>query len=448
VGILRSSFTALTGLLLLGFCGTQAQAQALPSTVPPINLGVLAVISDGEQDALSYSSGKLAAPGRRDLMTLWTAPFDPSRGPAGSIEAPNSNFGPSGVVAVSRNGKQAFVVETMRRPVGAVKLNELVPSNRLLGYDISDPTRPRMTGEVVVGTRPLSLDLSGDGRTIVTLSKDSARPLAFSAVAASGLSEPVHFAIAGVREDFNDFGFVQWSPTADAIAINLPIENRVLFFRVDRSATGVVSAIRPWGNPVTTNKYPFVGRFTPDGRHYITSDVNWGPDVPGFFGTRRGILTLIRVADDSTNEARHLVVDGDIAGVSAESFAISPDGRYVVASNIETTGSPIGHPRHNALALLTLYRLDGERSQLSKVAEVRYAGLLPQGIAFDADGRHVLVGVNELVEDRRKGGVLVFRLERSPEPRLIDTGIRLEAAPGVHSIAVAGNARPVEHQRE
>mgnify|MGYP003949657153 FL=1 len=104
---------------------------------------------------------------------------------------------------------------------------------------------------------------------------------------------------------------------------------------------------------------------------------------------------------------------------------------------METTGTLPEDPRHNSLALLTLYRLDAERSQLAKISETRYAGRLPQGILFDAASRYVWVGTNELAEDRSQGGVLVFRLDRLPSPRLVDTGRRLPAPPGVHTLAAA-----------
>ena len=425
-----------TAVLTLAAATGIARAQV--PLAPPIELGVLAVISDGKQDALTYSSGNLAPPERPDRLTLWTAPFDPARGPAGGIDAPNSNFSPSGVAVISRDGRRAYVVETMMRPPGETRLRGLVPANRLRAFDITDPANPRALAEVTVGRQPRSLALSGDGRTVVTLSGDADQPLGFAAVTSEGLAAPVFFGVPGVRPGFTDFSFIQWSPTTDAIAVNLASESRVLFFSVDRDAAGLVTGVRPWGNPVSTNKYPLVGRFTPDGRHYLTSDVNWGSDVPGFSGVRRGFLSMIRVADSTAEPARHFLVDADVAGLSAESFTVSPDGQWVVASNIETTGHPVGAPRYNGLALLTLHRLDGERSQLARVGETRYPGLLPQGIVFDAASRYVLVGTNELMENRSEGGVLVFRLERTPEPRLVDTGVRLRVPPGVHSIAATG----------
>ena len=411
----------------------------------PLNLGVLAIVSDGEQDALSYATGNLASPERRDTLTLWIAPFDPARGPVGRIEAPNSNFSPSGIAVVSRDQHRVYVVETMGpRPEGMTRLRDLQPSNRLLAYDISDPAHPRALNEVAVAPRPRSVDAAADGRTVVVLSNSADRPLAFVRTTERGLAEPVRFAVPGAVPGIVDYGFVQWSPTADAVAVHLNQENKIVFVRVERDAAGSVAGVRPWGTPVVTNKYPLVGRFAPDGRHYITSDVNWGPDVPSFWGARNGVLTLIRLAEESAREPRHQVRAVEIAGQSAESFAISPDGQYVVASNIEQSGSLAATP--DARARLTLYRLDGENSDLIKIGEERYAGLLPQGIAFDADSRYLLVGVNEFAEDRTKGGVLVWRLDRQPTPRLVQTGVRLEAAPGAHTISVAGTATTSAHK--
>ncbi|CAN7699749.1 lactonase family protein [Variovorax sp. OV084] len=427
-----------TAAMVCTLMATPALSQEAVSSSAGISArGVLAIISDGKQDANTYSSGLLADPGRRDTMTLWTEPFDPSRGPTGRIEAPNSNYSPSGIAVLSRDGRRAYVVETMRRPPGATKLSQLVPSDRLMTYDISDPARPRALEETTVGRQPRSLDLSPDARTVVVLSKDAARPLTFVATKSDGKASTASFQVPGVASGFDEFTFVQWSPKQDAIAVHIPSQNRIIFLRIERSLDGTVEAVRPWGNPVVTNKYPLVGRFTPDGRHYLSSDVNWGPDVRGNSHVQRGVLTLIRVAESVDADARHQVTDLDITGQGAESFAVSPDGQYVVVSNMETTGTLPEDPRHNSLALLTLYRLDAERSQLAKISETRYAGRLPQGILFDAASRYVWVGTNELAEDRSQGGVLVFRLDRLPSPRLVDTGRRLPAPPGVHTLAAA-----------
>lgn len=300
-----------------------AATSALGASPSPSGQGVLAIVSDGDQDAQSYSTRQLADPSRPDIMTLWTAPFDPSKGPAGQIEAPNSNYSPSGVAVLSRDARRAYVVHTMRRPKGATRLNELVPSDKLAAFDVSNPAQPRALGTITVGRQPRSLALSGDGRTIAVLSKDAERPLSFAAVTAQGLAAPRSLPVPGVENGFDDFSFVQWSPAADILAVQIARRNEVRFLSVERDDHGTVIGVSPWGNVVTTNKYPLAGHFTPDGRHYVTSDVNWGPDARG---ARRGVLTLIRLGDGSAGEPKHLVTDLDIAGQSAESFAISRTG--------------------------------------------------------------------------------------------------------------------------
>ncbi|MGM4929578.1 hypothetical protein [Tardiphaga sp. 619_E2_N8_5] len=409
-------------------------SQSCPAQAPVQANDIIAIISDGDQDATSYTTGMLADPSRQDWMTLWRSPLNPHKRSVTRIEAANSNFSPSGVAVLSRDARRAYVVETMRRPKDATRLNQLVPSNRLLAFDIADPAAPKALPEIEVGLQPRSLDLSGDGRTVVVLSKDALHPLTFAGISAEGLLSARSFTVPGVEAGFDNFAFVQWSPAADVIAVHIANENRIVFLSIDRAVDGSVTAVRPFGNPVLTNKYPLAGRFTPDGRHYVTSDVNWGEDARG---AQKGVLTLIRVGEVTGGQPRNFVADLDITGISAESFAISPDGQNLVASNIEMSGVPVGDPRHNSLALLTLYRIDSERSRIGKVGEARYVGALPQGVIFDADGKHIFVGVNELPEDRTKGGVLIFRLDLLPVPKLIDTGQRLEAAPGVHSLAAA-----------
>lgn len=397
---------------------------------------VLVVLSDGEQDANSYATQQLASPVRKDVMALFSTPFGRSGIPEATIVAPNSNFSPSGIVAVDASGRRAYVVETKNRPTGATRLEQLVPGKMLDAYDISNRERPRLLAKVEVGARPISLDVSSDGRTVVVLSGDDQNALWFSQTSKEGLARPRSFVIPGLPADTRGFGFVQWSPVTDALAVHLPSQSRLVFLRVDRDPTGQVTGVRRWGDAVMTNKYPLVGRFSPDGRHYITSDVNWGADVSNQSEAQRGVMTLIRVAQTTDENAKHLVKAVDTVGRSAESFAISPDGRYVVASNMETSGDLPGTASFNAQSVLTLLSLDQEGDRLSKISDTRWSGILPQGITFDRSGRFVLAGTNELAEDRSSGGIALFRLDEKPIPNLVDTGIRLRTAPGVHSLAL------------
>lgn len=422
---------SMTMLALLA-SAAPALAQDLTKTLPDLGVNVLAVISDGDQTARSYSTEILGDESRADQLTLWTTPFDAAGTPAGSVEAPNANYSPSGVVALNREGTRAYVVETMQRPAGTTRLTQLESSTLLTAYDISQPQAAKRIASLNVGSRPHSLDLSPDGKTLVTLSNDPDRPLAFIPVTDSGLGEPDFFKVPD-RTDGRGFGFVQWSPVDNIVAVQFSLDSAVRFLRVAQDGAGRVTSVELSGNKVVTNKYPFIGQFTPDGSHYITSDVNWGPDGEN---VSRGVLSMIRLGRGE-GEIQHRQVDVDITGRSVESFAISPDGQYLIASAMEDTGQPVGHPNFTGLARITIHRIDVERGRLAKVGEVHHEARLPQGIVFDRSGRYLFVGTNELPDDATRGGVKIFRFDRSPTPTVIDTGVKLFAPPGVHSIAIA-----------
>jgi len=422
---------AMTTLALLA-TAAPSMAQDVAKALPDLGVNVLAVVSDGDQTARSYSTGILGDETRTDRLTLWTTPFDATGTSAGSVEAPNANYSPSGVVVLNTQGTRAYVVETMRRPAGTTQLAQLEPSTLLTAYDISQPRAAKQIASINIGMRPHSLDLSADGKTLVALSNDAERPLAFIPITENGLGEPGFFQIPD-RLDGKGFGFVQWSPVDNILAVQFSLDSAVRFLRVTQDGAGRVTTIDPSGDKVITNKYPFIGQFTPDGSHYITSDVNWGPDGAG---VTRGVLTMIRVGRGES-DIQNRQVDVDITGRSVESFAISPDGQYLIASAMEDTGQPVGHPNFTGLARITIHRIDVERGRLATVGEVQHEARLPQGIVFDRSGKYLFVGTNELADDASRGGVKIFRFDRSPTPTLIDTGIKLYAPPGVHSITVA-----------
>jgi hypothetical protein len=266
--------------------------------------------------------------------------------------------------------------------------------------------------------------------------------LNFVPVSARGLGEVQKVPLPlPPREDlrFETVSDVSWHPSGRYIAVHLTFRSQIAFFEVARADDGRVS-LKPWGNTVLVNKFPFTGAFSPDGRHYFTSDLMWGPDVEGFFQVNSGLLTSIRVADPTSghDRARHLVAAVALGGLNSETIAVSPDGRLLAALSLRNTGRLESEAFYDPRAALRLYRIDASTGELTLLGETLFEAVLPQGLAFDPSGSLLYVGINEYKgrPGLLKGAVEVWRVDGGAVPSLQRTDRRFRAPRGVHTLAL------------
>jgi hypothetical protein len=162
--------------------------------------------------------------------------------------------------------------------------------------------------------------------------------------------------------------------------------------------------------------------------------------LKGFYGVQEGILTTVRLADvgSSGDEARHTIPHISLGAWGSETIGFSPDGRFLVTANLRGTGKPNDDPEFTEDASVSLDELDRETGRLIARGEWTFDAVLPQGIAFDATGSKVFVGVNRYrgEETALGGAVEVWRLVTEGMPRLERTQQKVRLPAGVHTIAV------------
>ncbi|MEO1291732.1 MAG: hypothetical protein AAFV62_02690 [Pseudomonadota bacterium] len=298
------------------------------------------------------------------------------------------------------------------------------------------PTHPALF-KLEVGVRPEGLSISPDGSMVaVTLHPRDGRGIAFVPIEDGRLGTPSYALAPGVAPDHR-LSHVEWHPSGDFVAIADVDRATVRFARVVRGADGV--SLEAWGNPVLTSKYPFMGRFTPDGRHFLTGNLYWGPDVVGIWTEApAGDITTIRFADRETDgEVKHFLVGRAETGISPEGVAISPDGRWVVSTNLEVSYAPADDPRHTPFSSLTLMRLTPETGRLSTVGTYAYNGILPEAAVWDASSSHIAVVTFDQFDPNRSGGSVDFwKLYDGDAPRLVKLRQSIETPHGPHSIVL------------
>jgi hypothetical protein len=441
--LIRTSFA-----VLLGGTTLPTVAAELPEFVGRISAGTIAAISDGDFVSQSYVTGRLAPRERhyRDLLTVLS--IVNGKITTGTLPVSNSVTAAPEILELSRDGLTAFVTERLgERPTGGETVRDLPPGRRLFAIDLTNKTTPRIADIAEIAAFPESLSISPDGTRVAVVSNTPEASFVQIVSYAGGRFGPV------ARFDLADLGItgtaqgprggvtatnVHWHPSGRFIAVNINTQNRVAFFQVK------ASTLEPWGNPVMVGVDPFVGRFTPDGRYYLTSD--WGrnfaaTNIEARLPETPSSISVVRLADvDAAGvAAQHRRIGGAATDFSAEGIAVSPDGRLVATINMRGTPFLPNSPRFQREASVTLLTFDPATGALAKTADYPFEGVLPEGGVFDLTGDHLLVAVFQGHEDADVGtgaGVDVFRVRKDERPTLERLG-RIPLPHGTHHVDVA-----------
>jgi hypothetical protein len=438
--------------IALGFCAALAgttDALADPGLYGLIKGKTLATIADGDFTAATYSNSELAPmDGREDVLTVMR--LGTERPVFGSIGVSNSVTATPEVLALSLDGRFAYVIERLgQRAAGMKVISDLPAGKRLSIIDISHPTSPKLSDTIELTVLPESLRVSPDGRFLAVPSNSPQDAVVQIIPVANGKGGPVQTfkldALGIERAPGNaprggiTATFVDWHPSGRAISVNLNTRNQVAFFKVNAAVGGQV-ALEPWGKPVAVGPDPFVGRFTPDGGHYITAD--WGRNFQAKtteerLPQQRSAVSVVKLAPlDAGASVAHARIGGAPTDRSSEGLAISPDGRWIATVNMRETAVPKTSPRFTKMASITLLSFDPATGAVSNAATVPFEGILPEGATFDATGDHLLATVYEYYDSARPaGGIEVFKVIRGAQARLEHLG-RIETPHGTHHVEI------------
>lgn len=132
---------------------------------------------------------------------------------------------------------------------------------------------------------------------------------------------------------------------------------------------------------------------------------------------------------------RHQIVSTAPVGGSAEEFALSPDGRFVVALNMEASFLPWNDERIAWHSSLTLLSLNPETGRLILRNTIPFEGILPEGITFDASGNYLAVANFDHFNPAREGTTVDFsRVIRGEIPMVVQMDISVPVMRGAHIV--------------
>jgi len=426
---------------------------------------LIAVLCDADMTWTAFADGGLGlrAGSARDALTVVSLPIAPPPDERASNwqttvrQAPVSNsvYGPPVALAVSRDGRTAYACETRGpAPAGASRLDDLPQGAVVTAVNIADPANPVVLGTARVGREPTSCDVHSEGGFLAVATREPGATIAIVSIGPDGgLGEARAWPVLGADATARA-SCIAWHPGGRHLAVTLPDADRVAFFEFTPDKGDGTPGLAPWGEPVLVGKHPLTGRFTPDGRYFVTADVQWGPDVPGFMAAPpAGTITLVQLSsvesaitdEGAIDPARvtHRVVDRAGVGVSPESMAISPDGRYVVTGNLRGSFLLAGDPNATAGGSLSLVVIDSASGSLREAGEFPIKAM-PEGVAFDASGRHVVVSEFRSFGGGSGGGgggsgggeLSFYRLTGGSSPGLIRGDFFVGVGAGPHGVVI------------
>lgn len=395
-------------------------------------------VSDADMPASAYLDGHLGPPVGNDALTVIRLDRPVSELKAVAIEASNSVTGPPSSVAVSPDGHYAVVIETRgTRPPGKADplLTDLPVGKVITVIDLGDPDHPKQVQRVNGPERPLSVVFNRDGSLVAITyrpqdSKQS--PVAIYRFGKGKLADLVLPNIPGYVGGDVLNGLV-FHPSRDELVLLNATKSTLSFFKF--SHKGDTFRLAPWGNSVPVDQDPFKAQFTPNGRFVVVNAM--------YPGSVRGSVTAVGLAVDTANDGspKHQIVSRALAGVLPEGLTMSPNGQWIVTTNLEQSTQPFDSPKQGFYASLTLLHLDTESGFLDRIGDYSFDGILPEGVVFDNSSRYLAVATFDHYDGRKPGGSIDFwRLTgdyyNPKRIELVKTGYSVPVTRGVHSMVI------------
>ncbi len=412
------------------------------------DVAALIVASDLDMAASGYADSQLRQiSGERDRLTI-LSDLQNDMPAASTVFASNSVVGWPGALAISPDRRYVYVVETQAEIADEIKKVDspfnASPGKLLSVVDVSDMAKPRAVTTFETCGDPTSVDVGPGGEWLAIGCRDAQNPLVVVSLA-QGLPVAVRALPLSIPPDTLNakrpgFSYARLSPDGKTMAVAIGGGPTIGFVRLQSGADGTPVAAEFDGAPVSVKDAWFtMGRWSSDGRHYLTADTGWGPNGQNATANGPGQIVSFAYVAGGT----HQVVSKATVSLSPEGFDVNASGTLLAVANMERTYLPdwlpyslFGRRDRSSLSLVSFDLATGELRTVD--GPLACASILPEDVVFDDDGDMIAVLSYHEKSDKPQGGwVEFFEVTRTEStPRLQPTGRRLALPRGAHDLLV------------
>jgi DNA-binding beta-propeller fold protein YncE len=322
--------------------------------------------------------------------------------------------------------------------MGKVKdvLKALPAGHTLTTVDLSDIEAPKIVDQRAVAVNPWTVDVSPDGKTLaVDTRQDDANLLLIDLV--DGIPGAVTKVMikdhSGQKVPVNS---VKWSPVGKILALSLD-EKEIAFLDFKRLVDGVASEVAIVARIPNVGKQITPGKFSPDGRFYMMTDLNCGRSPISYLSNGKGRFVVV-TTPLLVDEKPHQILS-TATGITPEGFDLSPDGTTLASVNM----AHCFLPKTSLFKLvsgqkscsISVSKFDPNKRTLTKSVEAAFNGLLPRDLKFDDSGKYLVATVYQNSSGpAAQGRLQFFQVLEDPALRLESCNLQLPLPRGAHTI--------------
>jgi hypothetical protein len=189
---------------------------------------------------------------------------------------------PAGVLALSRDGRFAYVAETRKGAGAARTVAQLGTGENLTCVDLTNSSEPKVISSVYVGTNPRAVAVNAGGTLAAVVTENPRNQLVVVPLNGGAPGEPISWPLLGLDDDSAIPSGVCWRQDDRFLAVLLANRGEVVFYGFKQEVSGEF-ALAPWGRPVKVAAGPIEAKFTSDGAYLVclSTGVAEVAQVPG-----------------------------------------------------------------------------------------------------------------------------------------------------------------------